>query len=32
MLEITQTATEQVREFFRGRNIEPIRIFLNEQG
>ena len=32
MLEITATATEQISEFFKGKDVSPIRIFLNEGG
>ena len=32
MLEITDTATAKIADYFRGREISPIRIFLNEGG
>ena len=32
MLEVTPSATEQITEYFKGREIHPIRIFLNEGG
>jgi hypothetical protein len=32
MLEITQTAQEQIAEYFKDKEISPIRIFLNEIG
>jgi len=32
MLEITPEATEQIVEYFKGKAVEPIRIFLNEGG
>jgi len=32
MLEVTPSATTQLKEYFKGRKIEPIRIFLNEGG
>ncbi|EPR38799.1 hypothetical protein dsmv_0209 [Desulfococcus multivorans DSM 2059] len=32
MLEVTSSATTQLKEYFKGRKIEPIRIFLNEGG
>ena len=32
MLEITQAATTQVAEYFKGQDPSPIRIFLNEGG
>ncbi len=32
MLEVTQAATQQLNDYFQGRKIEPIRIFLNEGG
>jgi len=32
MLEVTQSATKQLTDYFQGRKIEPIRIFLNEGG
>lgn len=32
MVEVTQTATAQVAEYFKGKEVSPIRIFLNEGG
>ncbi len=32
MIEVTKMATEQVAEYFRGKDVTPIRIFLNESG
>ena len=32
MVEVTKQATEQVGEYFKGREVSPIRIFLNEGG
>jgi len=32
MVEVTTEATEQVTEFFKGREVKPIRIFLNDGG
>jgi Fe-S cluster assembly iron-binding protein IscA len=32
MLEVTEAATTQVAEYFKGQNPSPIRIFLNEGG
>ncbi len=32
MLEVTQTATQQVAEYFKNKEISPIRIFLNSGG
>lgn len=32
MVEVTQSATAQVAEYFKGKEISPIRIFLNEGG
>jgi len=32
MLEITDVATVKIAEYFRGREVSPIRIFLNEGG
>jgi len=32
MLEITQEATKQLKEFFKGREPSPIRIYLEEGG
>jgi len=32
MITVTAEATEQVAEFFKGRDVKPIRIFLNSGG
>lgn len=32
MIEITQAATDQIAEYFKGKDPSPIRIFLNEGG
>jgi Fe-S cluster assembly iron-binding protein IscA len=32
MLEITQAATQQITEYFKNKEVQPIRIFLNEGG
>jgi len=32
MLEVTAAATEQIQAYFRGKEVSPIRIFLNEGG
>ncbi len=32
MLEVTAAATQQIAEYFKGRDIMPIRIFLNSGG
>jgi Fe-S cluster assembly iron-binding protein IscA len=32
MLEVTEAATNELTEFFKGKEIKPIRIFLNEGG
>lgn len=32
MVEVTETATQQIAEYFKGKEISPIRIFLNEGG
>ena len=32
MVEVTAEATKQVTEFFKGRDIKPIRIFMNDGG
>ena len=32
MLEITKSATEKIAEYFKDREVEPIRIFLSEGG
>lgn len=32
MIEVTPEATEQISEYFKGKTVSPIRIFLNEGG
>jgi Fe-S cluster assembly iron-binding protein IscA len=32
MLEITKSATEKIAEYLKGKEVTPIRIFLNEGG
>jgi len=32
MLEVTPSATQQIAEYFKGREVQPIRIFLSEGG
>lgn len=32
MVEVTQAAQDQVAEYFNGKEIKPVRIFLNEGG
>lgn len=32
MLEVTQSAVDQINEYFKGKEVKPIRIFLNEGG
>lgn len=32
MVEVTQTAQDQVAEYFRGKDVKPVRIFLNQGG
>jgi len=32
MLEVTQSATSQLAEYFKDKKVEPVRIFLNEGG
>lgn len=32
MLEVTTAATEQISAYFSGKDVKPIRIFLNEGG
>lgn len=32
MLEVTQAATRQIAEYFKGKDVSPIRIFLYEGG
>ena len=32
MLEVTQAATDQIAAYFKGKEVAPIRIFLNEGG
>lgn len=32
MFEVTQPAVTQIAEYFKGKDVKPIRIFLNEGG
>jgi hypothetical protein len=32
MLEVTQPAVQQIAEYFKGKEVKPVRIFLNEGG
>ncbi len=32
MIEITNTETKQIAEYFKGKEVSPIRIFLNDGG
>ncbi len=32
MLTVTPAATEQISQYFKGKEVRPIRIFLNEGG
>ena len=32
MVEVTNAATKEVAEYFKGREISPVRIFLNSGG
>ena len=32
MVEVTEEATKQIQEYFNGKEVAPIRIFLNAQG
>ncbi len=32
MVEVTPAATQQIAEYFKGKDITPVRIFLNEGG
>ncbi len=32
MVEVTPSATQQITEYFKGKDVTPIRIFLNEGG
>jgi hypothetical protein len=32
MVEVTEAASQQISEYFKGKEISPIRIFLNEGG
>lgn len=32
MLEVTPAATEQIADYFKGKEVVPIRIFLNQSG
>lgn len=32
MIEVTPSATQQVAEYFKGKEVSPIRVFLNSGG
>ena len=32
MIEVTEEATKQIAEYFKGKEVSPIRIFLNSGG
>jgi hypothetical protein len=32
MIEVTPSATQQVSEYFKGKEVTPIRVFLNSGG
>jgi len=32
MVEVTEAATKQIAEYFKGKDVAPIRIFLNSGG
>ena len=32
MVEVTASATEQIAEYFKGKDTQPVRVFLNEGG
>ena len=32
MIEVTESATKQIAEYFKGKDVTPIRIFLNDGG
>lgn len=32
MFEVTPAATQQIADYFKGKEVRPIRIFLNEGG
>ena len=32
MIDVTPAATEQVAEYFKGKEVSPIRVFLNSGG
>jgi Fe-S cluster assembly iron-binding protein IscA len=32
MVEVTEAATKQIAEYFKGKKVSPIRIFLNSGG
>jgi hypothetical protein len=32
MVEVTEVATQQIAEYFKGKEVSPIRIFLNDGG
>jgi hypothetical protein len=32
MVEVTEAASQQIAEYFKGKDVSPIRIFLNDGG
>jgi Fe-S cluster assembly iron-binding protein IscA len=32
MIEVTESATSQIAEYFKGKDVTPVRIFLNDGG
>ncbi len=32
MIEVTESATGQIAEYFKGKDVTPVRIFLNDGG
>jgi len=32
MIEVTESATSQIAEYFKGKEVSPVRIFLNDGG
>ncbi len=32
MIEVTKSATNQIAEYFKGKEVSPVRIFLNDGG
>lgn len=32
MVEVTEAASQQIADYFKGKDVSPIRIFLNEGG